>query len=251
MGGYRLWEVARSFRLADLCLFLNDEERDFAVDRFGLDAGVAHVVDNGIPDYMLGRGTGGAIIPGGPVGIAHVGSYLPLKGTRYLVEALSGVLERHPEARVSFFGTSCPPEQVLRDFEPELKSRIEVIPKYRREDLPDLLNGQAIVVSATLKEGFGLGIMESMAGGLAPVSADAAGPLQYIRDGENGLIVPRSDSAALAAAVERLIAEPELLQRLRRAAYETAQHYSWSRVAGQTLALYAEALERREVGAPA
>ncbi len=54
-GGYRLREVAASYRSADLCLFMNDEERAFATERFGVPAERARIVDNGLPGYLLGR----------------------------------------------------------------------------------------------------------------------------------------------------------------------------------------------------
>jgi glycosyltransferase involved in cell wall biosynthesis len=134
---------------------------------------------------------------------------------------------------------------VLADFPAAVHPRVAVVSKYRREELPNLLAGHAVVVSATLKEGFGLGLLEGMACGLTAVTADAAGPLQFIVDRENGLVVPRADAPAIAAALERLIADPPLLRRLRESAHTTAQRYSWKRIAPETLDLYAEALERR------
>ncbi|HVX33032.1 MAG TPA: glycosyltransferase family 4 protein [Solirubrobacterales bacterium] len=243
-GGWKLKEVADSLRLADLCLFLNVEEHAYAIDRLGVDPSRARIVDNGIPEDLLGLPLelGAA---DDAVRIAHIGSYIPLKGVRYATAALTGVLERHPEISVSFLGPGCPPERVLADFPAAVHGRVAVVPRYRREELPALLAAHAVVVSATLKEGFGLGLLEGMACGLTAVTADAAGPLQFIRDGENGLVVPRADARAMAAALERLIGDPPLLRRLREGAHATAQRYSWKRIAPETLDLYTEAQERR------
>jgi glycosyltransferase involved in cell wall biosynthesis len=243
-GGWKLKEVADSLRLADLCLFLNVDEYAYAIEHLGVAEDRARIVDNGIPEDLLGLPLNlGA--ENDPVRIAHIGSYLPLKGVRYAAAALTEVLERHPEVSVSFLGPGCAPERVLADFPAGVHPRVAVVSKYRREELPDLLAGHAVVVSATLKEGFGLGILEGMACGLTTVTADASGPLQYVREEENGLVVPRADAAAIAAALERLIADPPLLRRLRESAHATAQRYSWKRIAPETLDLYAEALERR------
>jgi glycosyltransferase involved in cell wall biosynthesis len=242
-GGWKLKEVADSLRLADLCLFLNVEERAYAIEELGVEEKRTAIVDNCIPEDLLGLplelGAGDA-----PVRIAHLGSYIPLKGVRYATAALAEVLGRHPEVSVSFLGPGCASERVLADFPAAVHARVAVVPKYRREELPELLRGHAAVVSATLKEGFGLGLLEGMACGLTAVTADAAGPLQFIRDGENGLVVPRADAAAIAAALERLIADPALLRRLREGAHATAQRYSWKRIAPETLALYTEAMAR-------
>lgn len=246
-GGYRLREVAASYRSADLCLFLNEEERRYGVEELGVEEARARVVDNGLPEYLLGRDVK-EVATDGSFRIAHLGSYLTLKGVRYTAAATSAVLRRHPNAHLTFLGTARPAREVLRDYDPELHSRIEVVPRYRREELPELLRGHSVTVTSTLQDAFHLGTLEAMACGLAPVVAATAGPLQYVRDEENGLVVPTADAAALEGALERLVADPRLLRRLRLAANRTAQRYGWERVAEETLALYAEAIERRGGG---
>jgi glycosyltransferase involved in cell wall biosynthesis len=243
-GGYRLWETAVSFRRADLGLFLNQIDRAYALAHFGLQPEGAHIVDNGIPSFLLDRAFGSA--RASAVGIAHIGGYLPMKGTHYLAAALNDVLARHSSLRVSFLGTGCEPERVLRDFDRGLHSRITVLPRYRRDELPWLLRDDSIVVSATLREGFGLGVLEAMACGLAPVATATPGPVQFVRHEENGLLVPPGDSGALADALNRLLANRDLLLALRRQAHDTAQRYSWKRIAHETLALYESAIEGRE-----
>lgn len=242
-GGFRLWEISRSLQVADLCLLLNDEELHYVRAELGLAPQAVRLVDNGIPDALLG-GPFVAGPAGDPFRIAHLGSYLPLKGVRYVAAALSEVLERNPVAEASFLGTGCPVERVLADFPEPLWGRIAVHPNYERAQLPTLLEGHALVVSGTLKEGFPLATLEAMACGLTVVTTATPGPLQYVRDDENGLVVPRADAAALAAAIERLMSEPDRLRRLRERAHATAQRYSWKRVADDTLGLYEEALAR-------
>jgi len=234
-GGFRLWEVARSLRVADLCLLLNDEERDYALQELGLPRERVRVVDNGIPAELLGLPLAP---PERPLRVAHIGSYLPLKGVRYVVAALERFLADNPGSRATFLGAGCPAEQVLSDFDPEVRDRVDVVERYGRAELPDLLRGYAAVVSGTLKEGFPLGTLEAMACGLAAVTPNTPGPLQYVRDGENGLVVPRRDPEALAAALQRLADSPQLLGELRAAAHATAQSYGWDRIAADTLALY-------------
>ena len=243
-GNLRPRQDTAAMRAADLCLFLNEHERRVAIDELGVRAERTQVVDNGLPDGLIGRPLAPLASLGEELRIAHIGSYMSHKGIHYLATALETTFERHPHSRVTFFGTGGDGEAVLADFEPELRSRVDVVPSYQREQLPELLGGHAIVLSASLREGFPLGTLEAMACGLTPVVTDIPGPTQYVRDGENGLLAPVADAAALAAAVERLVADPELFERLRGAAHATAQEYSWERVGKQTLALYEEAIGR-------
>lgn len=247
-GGYRLWEVAVSYRRADLCLLLNEGERELAITQLGIPAAKLKVVDNGLPSYLLGLPFEQFADDGkSPVRVAHLGSYLTMKGTRYATAALGSILGRHPSVEVSFFGTGCDPEKVLADFAPGLRSRVTVVRRYRRRDLPELLRGHAVLLSATLREGFGLGILEAMACGLAPVVAATPGPMQFIRHEENGLVATAGDASALERVLELLIEQPFLLAELRSEAHATAQRYGWERVARETLEIYRAALEAREM----
>lgn len=236
-GGWRLREVAASLRLADACVFLNREDRRFALDRLGVEGERAHVLANGVPSAFLERAVGPAPAPG-ELGIAHIGSWAERKGSGYLAAALGGVLARHERTRVTFVGTRCPAEVVIGEFPAEVRSRVSVVPSYEHGDLPDLLEGHQIVVSAALAEGFSLALPEAMACGLAPVATSVGGAGALIRDGHDGVLVAPRDAAAIEAAVSQLVDDPERLAALRAAARTTAEGYSWEAVTRDTVAVY-------------
>jgi glycosyltransferase involved in cell wall biosynthesis len=71
-----------------------------------------------------------------------------------------------------------------------------------------------IFVFASHREGFGLPPLEAMASGCAVVTTDCGGVGDYARDNENCLMVTPRDPAALAAAIERLLADDRLRERL-------------------------------------
>jgi glycosyltransferase involved in cell wall biosynthesis len=243
-GGFRLWEVARSLRLSDLDLFLNKADLEYAVTKLAVPPEKAKLTVNGIssrfqslPLNSNGRRHG--------IRIAQVGTYIPRKGIAYGAAALNRVLRNHVSVTVTFFGTQSPPEVVLQDFDPDLRDRVEVVPTFNRDDLPELLRNHHIKLLPTTFEGFSVSLLEAMACGLAPVTTTTPGPMEVVHDGVNGLLVPPRDSEALAAALERLVGDPELLARLRSAAHETVQQYTWDRIGEKTLELYSEGLARK------
>lgn len=135
--------------------------------------------------------------------------------------------------------------QIYADFNPSVRDRIEVIPRFAHEKLPTLLRGHHIKLLPSISEGFGKALIEAMACGLAPVTTATPGPREIVRHEHDGLIVPPRDSQAIEQALERLITDCSYLEQLRRNAYTTAQRYSWQHIAINRLFLYEKALRQR------
>jgi len=241
-GGWRLWEVATSMQRADVVLLLNQRDRAYAIDQMGISPDRAHVVHNGIPESFLNRSLT-PLLETEPIRIAQIGSYIARKGIYYGNPALNTILKAHPTVQVSFLGTGCPVEQVLEDFDADVRDRIQVMPRFNHDTLPDLLSTHHIKLFPTLSEGFSLALTEAMACGLAPVTTATPGPLEIARDGENAIVVPARDTSAIVQALESLITNRAYLEQLRRNAYTTAQTYSWERIAQDNLTIYTAALQ--------
>jgi glycosyltransferase involved in cell wall biosynthesis len=245
-GGLRLWEVAKSLRQADLSLYLNETDLDYAVKHLGVDPEKARVTSNGVPDAFMDLPVEfEGVHAGQPIRIAQLGRFSLPKGISFGAAALNNVLRRHLSVRVTLAGTGAPPESVLGLFDPAVRDRVEVRQRYKRSELPAILEGHQIKLFPTLQEGFGMALVEAMACGLAPVATMTGGPREIVQDEVNGLLVPPRDSEAIEKALERLIGDPRLLGRLRRNAYESAQAYPWRRIAERTVSLYEEAIERK------
>jgi glycosyltransferase involved in cell wall biosynthesis len=88
------------------------------------------------------------------------------------------------------------------------------------QEIPAILAGATAVVLPSVTqsdgqmEGIPVALMEAMAAGVPVVSTRLSGIPELVRDGEGGLLVPERDPEALAAAMERLAADPELGARL-------------------------------------
>jgi glycosyltransferase involved in cell wall biosynthesis len=93
----------------------------------------------------------------------------------------------------------------------------------------------AIVFPVRWNEPFGLVPIEAMALGRPVVSTAGGGAVEYLRDGDNALIVAADDPAALAGALERLAGSERLRARLRTGGRRTAAGHTASRFAARTL----------------
>ena len=238
-GRFYLPAEAYATRRADLALFLNSQDRNFGIDRIGVQPERAHVVANGVLPILLGRVP--ERLEDDAVRVVQIGRYSAAKGTRFGLPALAAAMAADPRLEVTFLGTGVPEGVVHEDFPVALRARVRVVPKYRREDLITLLSGHAIKFFPTNSEGFGIALLEAMALGLAPIATATPGPLEVIRHGLNGVVVPTRDTHAMTTALLRLSGDRRLRERLRIRACETAQRYSWNIIAGHTEALYERA----------
>lgn len=93
-------------------------------------------------------------------------------------------------------------------------------------DLPQRLSKTQIFVLATHWEGMPLALVEGMAAGCACVASDVIGAREVVSPEVNGLRVPESDPSAMADALQRLLQDTDLAQRLGSAARTHAlSHY--------------------------
>ncbi|GAC1345343.1 MAG: glycosyltransferase family 1 protein [Acetobacteraceae bacterium] len=107
-------------------------------------------------------------------------------------------------------------------------------------DVPAVYRRAGIFVSPTYAEGFSNTILEAMASRMAVVSCRSVGVVDCIRDGENGLLTEPGDVTGLAAALRLVLRDAGLRERLAAAALaECRQVYSWPKVAGQIMDVYA------------
>ena len=94
----------------------------------------------------------------------------------------------------------------------------------------------------SLFEGLPIVLLEAMASGMAVVTTETCGMKDVIEDGHNGLLVKPAHTGDLVAALERLIATPELGTRLGQAARESARRYTWVRVGEQLEEVFTRAV---------
>jgi glycosyltransferase involved in cell wall biosynthesis len=153
-------------------------------------------------------------------GIAHrvrfvyVGGDHPLKGRDVLLAAARRLRAR-PPWRLTMFGVPRPTRRWHRWR--GRHTRFE--PPYAPMDAAAVYsNADVLVVPSVARESFSLAAREALAAGLAVIASDCLGPTEVVQDGVNGMIVPMGDDVALSEAMQRLIDDRELLERLRSGA---------------------------------
>jgi glycosyltransferase involved in cell wall biosynthesis len=174
-----------------------------------------------------------------------------MKGLEQFLEAAAVVARQTRDARFLIIGEPPPFDLGYLDELKSLAGRLgigdRVIFTGLRSDVPTLLAGVDVAVMPSLNEALSNALLESMAAGAAVVATRVGGTPEALVDGENGLLVPPDDVAALSGAVTRLLDAPELAARLGRAARQSiADRFSVERMVETTESLYCDLLARAE-----
>lgn len=167
----------------------------------------------------------------------YAGVLLELKGVDVIAEAFRRVRVEFPQVRLLVVGDG------------ELKSAfdgldgVELVGTVPPETVCRYLARGHVVLQPSRKDGWGLAILEGAACGLAMIGSDKTpSAVDRIVDGKNGSIVPAGDVEALAAAMRRYAANPDLAVRHGAAARETVRDMSATVQAARII----DGLERRQ-----
>jgi glycosyltransferase involved in cell wall biosynthesis len=227
-------DMRRRFPELDAIAVLStDDEADYGAALQGGRAEVARI-PNAVPDL------GGGISPTTAPVIVAAGRLQRQKGFDLLIDAFAPIAARHPEWTVRIYGGG-PERQALKRqiAQRGLDGRVQLMGP-TRELGPALADGGLFVLSSRW-EGFGLVIVEAMSRGLPVVSFDCPrGPSDIVTDGRDGLLVPPQDTAALGAAMERLIDDPAARQSMGAAALARARAYDGDAIAARWTTLLDE-----------
>lgn len=169
----------------------------------------------------------------------------PEKGVPYALAAFDQVADRFPAVHLVIVGDG--------DQRGDLEAQSQALAVGERvhflgwrTDIPQVMAALDVLLMPSLREGFGLAMLEAMAQQVAIIGSAASAIPEVVADGETGLLVSPRDPDALAGALARLLEDAPLRQHmglLGRDRLET--RFSAERMVAETLTLYADLLARR------
>ena len=119
---------------------------------------------------------------------------------------------------------------------------IVLVPGWQKDVIPWLAITD-IFVLPSYREGAPVAVLEAMAMGLPVVATDVPGCREAVVHGETGFLVPPRDVDELVQAIQKLVEDPALRQRMGQASRaRVVQHFAVERIVEQYLDLYVELL---------
>jgi len=179
----------------------------------------------------------------GPV-VLMVANLLGYKGHTDAIQALGRLRKRIPSAHLALAGAG-PEESRLRLVASALRLEEAVLFLGLRTDVPQLLAAADAVLLASREEGMPNAILEALAAGRPVVATRTGGVPELLTQGVTGVVVEPGDVAGMADALERVLTDSVLVQRLCEAGPALiAERFPWARTVEGHEQLYSSLAQR-------
>ncbi len=239
------WQEFRTLSLADTVICHSSREADAIVTARLKPETQVRTLPLGVDARFFGPARAESLTHA-PCRLLWWGTWVERKGISAMPRAFELACREQPDLTLTLGGTGRTPEQILPEFAPAVRARVQVLPFVTREEHEKTLREHDIFVFPSLSEGFGLALLEAMAAGLACITTFTGLGHDWLEHGQNALLVPMSAPTALARALVRLSREPVLRRMLGINAKETAGRLTWTQCAEQTVHVYNEFLQNSE-----
>jgi glycosyltransferase involved in cell wall biosynthesis len=214
----------RALRLPDLVVADTEANADFLAELAEIPRSRVRVCLVGAEDRLFHAGWR----PDEPFRVLFVGKLIPLHGLETILEAA----RLAPELEIRVIGSG--QHDKLMESRPE---NVEWVQWVEYEELPREYWGAGCALGVFGTSGKAQRVIpnkafQALACGTPLITADTPGARELLTDGETALLVPAGDPAALAAAMRRVAADPELARRLSAAGVAVYEEQASEEVLG-------------------
>jgi len=166
----------------------------------------------------------------------HVGQAYPHKNIRRLLHAFIKIASRHRNVKLMLVGKPHPSQsprlqRLVREY--KLEDRVEFRSYVQADELPSIYRQALAFVFPSLWEGFGLPVLEAMACGVPVITSFGSGTQEVA--GEAAILIDPLSISALEDAMDAVLRQPVLREKLREAGIQRAAQFSWDFTAERTV----------------
>lgn len=166
------------------------------------------------------------------------------KGAIHAAQAVMALRAKGTRVCLALVGQIAPEfARFYRGLGPAAREWVRPLGLVSEHDKQSLLSQCVALLLPSRTDSFGIVLLEAWARGKPVIGARAGGIPGVISDEEDGLLVSFGDVHGLAVAIERLLTDPALCERMGQSGQsKTAGHYTWDSVTEQVLAVYQRVL---------
>ena len=215
------------------------------VSRFKVSDAKIHVVNYGVDHSVYHPESSDRRVPGR---VLYIGEVSRSKGADALIRAFAAVKNRTSDAALLIGGKSGKDTPWIERLSREIGlTDIRFLGYVPEEELRTLYSSASVMVFPS-RSGFGLSTLEAMACGTPVIVGAVFDAPEFVGDG--GILVHPDDIERMAAAILRVLTEPEYQVMLSAKAFNRAKAFSWERTAEETARVYHEIIKGK-LGDPA
>jgi len=147
--------------------------------------------------------------------LAFMGRLEAMKSVDLFPEMLARLRNKFPALKMMMTGEGSLKEWLFNEFDKRgIASMVDYQGVVKAEEVPVLINKSRVFLYPSREEPFGLSIVEAMACGVPVITTDVFGPKEIIRNNYDGISVPPDDVESLVVAIERLLDDDKLRERI-------------------------------------
>lgn len=171
--------------------------------------------------------------------ILFVGSLVPVKGIKYLIESMKKITNDYPNAELVIVGDGVDKYELEKlVIELDLCDSISFVGKVPNHKIGQYMIESDIFVLPSLSEGFGIVLLEAMASGLPIVASNVGGIPSIIQNGVNGFLVDPKNSEKIAEKVLFLLNNEETMIKISQNNKKKVENYDWGKIIMQLENIY-------------
>ena len=167
-----------------------------------------------------------------------------VKGVEYLIRALATpALRRSAGIRLSVIGDGSERKNLERLVAKlGLTEKVKFLGEVPNQKIPEHLAGADCFVLPSLKEGFGIAVLEAWAAGLPVIGSNVGGIKELIEDGKTGILVEPGDPEAIAKAILKIYKQSEAGPIRNNLAMTRLFRYDWGKIGERVFKVYQKCL---------
>ncbi|MDH5770200.1 MAG: glycosyltransferase family 4 protein, partial [Candidatus Bathyarchaeota archaeon] len=160
--------------------------------------------------------------------VLYVGRLKKYKGIEYLIMAMKEVIKEIADVRLLIVGKGNYADELVRLTEKmELENVVEFCGYVSEERKIAIMQRAHVLVIPSIKEGWGIPVIESAACGTPTIGTHTSGLMDTIIDGKTGFLVPYGKPKIIAEKIVSVLKNDDLRDRLSENALEWAKNFDW------------------------
>ncbi len=236
LNGLKKLLKIRALKKTDETIVVSNENARILSEYYGVDKCHINVVHNGIElERYLNASMAELPVPAGKIIATCIAEMHPRKGHKYLLRAFQKLALESPNIHLILVGTG--------PIEVELKEKFGDLPTIHflgwRDDIPEILKASDMLILPSLKEAFGLVVLEAMASEVLAIATNHGGTVDIVDDGITGYLIPPASSEAIIYAIHKAIRNPDQKRDIEKAALlQVQQVFTAKKMTCNTIEVY-------------